>query len=182
VNLGAEYQISPTWSATASVGMRFTNTELATKTKLNGGMLVPDVSSENDTQGLVFDVSVSKQFEIGSAELSYSRSTSAQGDGRLQVRDSFMADLSYQFSQKIYLSLNGSITDSSSANNGNNRNDRIYYRIRPLIRWAFDKQASLTAGYQYRRQKYESSNEAAISNSVFLTFNYRWDKISTQRY
>jgi hypothetical protein len=179
--VGAEYQISQTWSANAHVGVRFTNTEATRKNFFNDGS-ISDVPTSSDTQGLVYSVGVNKQFETGEASLVYSRSTSAQGDGRLQVRDSFKAHYGYEFSRKLQLSLDGSIDNSSSATNGDASNDRVYYRVRPSIRWAFDRQASLTAGYQYRRQKYEGSDDAAVSNAVFLTFSYRWDKLSTQRY
>ena len=189
INVGAEYQISPTWFVSAQVGQRFTNTKITKKTEtsllnVSEPFQVQETSSDSDARGLTFSFSMDKQFESGRTGLSYSRSTSAQGDGRLQLRDTVNAYFKYNFPQNWHLSLTGSYSDSSSANNDNNNNDRTYIRIKPSIRWAFDRQTSLTAGYQYRTQKYSgsSNSERATSNSVFLVLNYRWGKIATQRY
>ncbi len=185
INVGAEYQIAPTWFASFQVGSRFTKTEVPSVFVFNRQTRnFEEVNNSSDTQGLTFSFSMDKQFESGHTGISYSRSTSAQGDGRLQLRDTVNAYFKYNFAQNWHLSLTGSYSDSTSANNGDNNNDRTYFRIRPSIRWAFDRQTSLTAGYQYRTQKYNGSSNSgrADSNSVFLVLNYRWGKIATQRY
>ncbi len=174
INIGAQYQITPTWSTSLTVGERFTKTE-QTFQQLN-------FSTKNDVQGLIFSFSLDKQFETGKANITYSRSTSPQGQGRLQVSENLVASFDHQFSQKLQVSLNGSFNDVSTSGNVNDGNARTYFDIRPTIRWGFDKQTSLTASYRYRTQSFNSRNEQAISNAVIINFNYRWDKVSTQQY
>ncbi|MFK5950144.1 MAG: hypothetical protein QM500_15375 [Methylococcales bacterium] len=179
INIGAQYQIAPTWSTSLSVGERFTTTKATQTLKVNNFDLG---TTSNDVQGLIFSFSLDKQFETGKANITYSRSTSPQGQGRLQVSENLVASFDHRFNQKLQVTLNGSLNDVSTSGNVNDGNDRTYFDIRPTIRWGFDKQTSLTASYRYRTQSFNDRNEEAISNAVILNFNYRWDKISTQKY
>jgi len=186
INIGTQYQISPTWSASATVGERFTTTETTFQqpsfNPFTNTLTFDKETTSNDVQGFIFSFELNKQFEAGSANLSYSRSTNPQGQGELQVRDSVAASFNHNFTQKLKLSLNGSLNKTTISGEEDDNNGRTYFDIRPSIRWAFDKQVSLTAGYRYRAQSYESNDDEASSNSVSLNFNYRWDKVSTQEY
>ena len=181
VNIGGEYQISPTWSTSLTVGQRFTNTEETTNFNFNTGRF-EEVTTSSDVQGLIFSFNLNKKFETGSAGISYSRSTSAQSNGELQVRENIAVNYSHRFTEKLQFSMNASRNETSISGDQTNNNARTNYNVRPSIRWAFDRQASLTAAYQYRTQAFDRSNDEAISNSISLSFNYQWDKLKTQRY
>jgi len=182
INIGTQYQISPTWSTSATVGERFTTTELTFQQPNFNTLTFDKVTTSNDVRGFIFSFNLDKQFEAGNASISYSRSTNPQGQGQLQVRDSVGANFDHSFTQKLKLSLKGSLNKITISGREDDNNDRTYFDINPSIRWRFDKQLSLTAGYRYRGQSYERDDEEAISNSVRLNFNYRWDKVSTQQY
>jgi len=188
INIGTQYQMSSTWSISATVGERFTTTErtvqqLSSFNPFTRIFTFETVTASNDVQGFIFSFELNKQFEAGSANLSYSRSTNPQGQGQLQVVDRVAASFNHKFTQKLNLSLNGSLNETTaSGEEDDNNNGRVYFDVSPSIRWAFDKQVSLTAGYRYRAQVYERDDEEASSNSVSLNFNYRWDKTSTQQY
>jgi len=177
INIGAEYEISPTWSTSLTVGQRFTNTET---TQFVNTPLEQTIS--DDVQGLIFAFSLNKKFEAGSAELSYSRSTSAQGNGQLQVSDVMSANYRYSYTQNLQFSIAGSLNDQSTSGSEDDGNGRTSFNISPSMRWRIDRQASLTAAYRYRKQTFESNDDEAASNSISLNFNYQWDKIKTQRY
>jgi len=177
VNLGADYQISPTWSTSLSVGKRFTNTET---TQLVDTPF--EQATSDDVTGLVFSLSVDKKFEAGSANVRYSRSTNAQGNGLLQVQDIIAANYTYKYSPTLQFSLNGSAKVTSSSGSEDDGNDRNNFSISPSLRWEIDRQVSLTANYRYRAQTFEINDEKAESNLVSLTFNYQWNKFKTQRY
>jgi len=181
INIGAQYQISPTWSTTLTVGERFTKTEQTQKFNFNT-LRFEEVITSNDVRGFIFSFNLEKQFEAGTASLSYSRSTSPQGQGHLQVSDNLVANLVHKLTQKLQLSLNSSFNDISTSGSEDDGNARTYFNIKPSIRWVIDKQASLTAGYRYRSQAFGDRDDKAISNSVTLNFNYHWDKVSTQKY
>jgi len=184
IDTGVEYQISPTWFASMTVGGRFTSTDITIDPPafIDGAITSEKVKISDNVQGMVFSFNIDKQFESGNAGVDYSRSTNAQGDGRLQLLDRFGATLNYRFTQKLRFSLRGSVSVASNAGTDKQGNDRTNYSVRPTISWLFDRNISLTGGYQYRRQEFERNDELAESNSVFLNINYQWDKFATQRY
>ena len=182
IDTGVEYQISPTWFASLTVGGRFTNTDITLPAIDNGAFTTEEVKLSDNVQGMIFSFNVDKQFESGNAGVDYSRSTNAQGDGKLQLLDRFGANFNYRFTHKLRFSLRGSVSVASNAGTDEQGNDRTNYSVRPTISWLFDRNISLTGGYQYRRQEFERNDELAESNSFFLNFNYQWDKFSTQKY
>jgi len=183
ISIGADYQFLPTWNASFMVGERFSNTK-SDSTTLLLGQPVPGThsSSSSSNQGLIFSFSVDKQFEVGNAGLSYSRSTSASGNGRLQVFERLQANFDHKITDHLKFALTGGINKTSNSNTRNSSSNRTYYHVTPTLSWIFNRQLNLSAGYRYRNQKYANNNEAAISNAVFLNFNYQWDKLKTQRY
>ncbi len=192
VNLGLDYQFLPTWSASLSVGRRFTNTEITFDQPVlvngffvivDGALLTTETTISDDVQGMVFSFGLSKQFLAGSAGLSYSRATSAQGNGRLQLLDRFSANYDQNVTQHLRLSLNGGINVTTTSGGQNDFNDRTYYYVRPSVSWLFDRHARVTAGYMYRTQSYDNqNNDTAASNAFFIGFNYQWDRMATQKY
>jgi len=182
VNIGVDYQLAPTWSTSLTVGQRFTNTE--TTQKFNFTTLTFDeVTTSDDVQGLIFSFSVDKQFYSGSAGLKYSRSTSAQSQGELQVNERIDANYKYKVNSKLQLSLTGGLNEISiSGSEEDNNNGRTYFNVSPSVRWIFNRQTNITAAYRYRTQTFERDDEEAVSNSVSLNFNYQWDKVATQKY
>jgi len=181
VTLGGNYQITPTWMADFNIGSRFSNTEI-TQTILPNSPFERTTTSSSDVRGLIFAVGVDKTFEAGKASINFSRSTNPQGQGRLQVRDNIDVHFYHKFTQRIQGTLRGSFNDISTSGSVDDGNARTYYDIKPSIKWNIDRQASITAGYRYRSQKFDSRNDGAVSNSVSLNFNYQWDKIVTQKY
>jgi len=182
INIGAEYQIAPTWSTSLSVGQRFTSAEETRNEFKLDTRRFEKVNTSSDAQGLIFSFALNKQFETGSADISYSRSTNAQGDGVLVVNDSFIANYQHRLSQVLLFSVKGELLERSTSGSEDDNNGRTYFSIRPVVKWWFDSQVSLTASYQYRTQNFERDNSEGISNSISLNFNYQWGKTATQRY
>lgn len=176
VSIGMEYKFLPTWSSSLSVGQRFTHT------KSRRFFRDSYIGSEDDARGLVFSLGLDKQFETGSASINFSRSTSAQGNGRLKEQDTFTLKYTQDFSKKIRFNLIAETISETNSGSNDDGNDRDYYKVRPSIRWSFCEEASVAANYQYRRQERERNDTEAVSNSVSLVFSYEWDKIASQKY
>ncbi len=176
INLGAEYQFLPTWSASLSVGQRFTNTE--TNQFVNTPFAF---TTKDDVKGFVFAFTLDKQFETGQVSISYNRSTSAQGDGRLLIRDVVNGRYIYKFTEKLSFNLFGELNENSTSGSVDDGRGRTYYTIYPTLIWRLNRQSSLKAGYRYRNQVFERNNEKATSNAVMINLNYQWDKFATQR-
>ena len=184
IDTGVEYQISPTWFASMTVGGRFTSTDITIDRPsfINGAITTEKVKISDDTQGMIFSLNMNKQFEKSNAGIGYSRSTNPQGDGRLQLLDRFDANFSHRFTHRLHFSLTGLVSVSSNSGSKDTGNDRTNYSVRPTISWMFDRNIRLTGGYRYRRQEFERNDDLAESNTVFLNINYQWDKFATQRY
>ncbi len=178
VNAGVDYQISPTWSTSLTIGRRFTNIEI-TSTNI---LTLQEVMTSVDTEGMVFSFSLNKQLETGHASASYSRSTSAQGNGQQRLVDSFNFSYRHQATERLDFSLRGGINITSNSGGQTNVDERMYYSVTPSAQWHFNHRASVSIGYRYRTQEFERQSESAESHSVFVNFNYQWDKLSTQRY
>lgn len=193
VNVGSEYQISETWSAALSVGGRFTHTKLKFEQPIlvnglpiiaNGTILTEEVTLEDDAQGLVFSFSTDKEFATGSVGASYSRSTSPQGNGRLQLFDKFTFNYRQYITRQLQFLLNGGINVTTTSGSESLNDDRTYYYVSPSLRWHFNRQTYISGGYRFRRQEFEGndSTQEAVSNAVFFSVNYDWDKFSTQEF
>ena len=191
INVGMEYNISETWTAGMSLGGRFTHTDLTFQSPVlvnglpvirNGNFVTEELTVSDDAQGLIFSFSTNKQFETGSMGASYERSTSPQGNGRLQLFDRFSVNYLQRFSRQLTFSLAGGINVSSTSGGVESNNDRTYYYVNPTLRWNLNRQASISGGYRFRMQEFESNDQQAVSNAVFINLNYQWDKLSTQEY
>lgn len=188
VNVGSEYQLSETWSASLSVGGRFTHTKLIVAQPVlplrvvNGVFVTEDITLLDDAQGLIFAFGTKKQFEKGAASFDFSRSTTPQGNGRLQSFDKFSFSFNHKLTRHLQFLLDAGINVTSSTASVNLSNDRTYYYAKPILRWNFNRQASISGGYQFRRQEFERNKQIAVSNAVFFTFNYAWDKLTTQKF
>ena len=172
IDVGVEYQISPTWFASLTAGGRFNQTDITFE----------EVKNSDDVLGMIFSFNIDKQFETGNAGINYSRSTNPRGDGRLQLLDRFDANFSHRFTHNLHFSLTGGVSVSSNSGSEDEGNDRTNYRVRPTISWLFNRNTRLSGGYQFRRQEFERDDSVAESNSFFLNFNYQWDMLATQRY
>lgn len=150
----------------------------------------------SDSQtAFVFSFGTEKQFEAGNIAASYSRSTSPTGFGSLRTVDRFTVDYLHKITRQLHFLLNGQVHITKSTLNENSsgfsNQDRTYYTVTPTLRWQFNRQLSLSGGYRYRRQEFETTNttanvnsteRVAESNAVFFTLKYQWDKFTTQEF
>jgi hypothetical protein len=191
ISIGMEYRISETWKTNMSVGGRFTHTDSTFQTPVlinglpviaNGTLVTQEVTTSDDAQGLIFSFSTDKQFENGRFAASYSRSTTPQGNGNLQSFDRFVLNYEQKLSRHLTFNLNGGVNVTSASSDVSDNNDRTYYYVNTNLRWRFNRHVSISGGYRYRIQEFESSGRKAVSNAVFFSVNYQWDKFSTQNY
>jgi hypothetical protein len=150
----------------------------------------------SDSQtAFVFSFGTEKQFETGHIGASYSRSSSPTGQGSLRTVDRFSVDYLHKITEHLHFLLDGQVHITKATLNENSsrfsNQDRTYYSVTPTLRWKFNRQLSLSGGYRYRRQEFETTNNNANtnntesvgeSNSVFFTLKYQWDKFTTQEF
>ncbi len=179
LNVGFSYQPFETWSTSFSVGGRFNETEITSNFPTGPSTFV-SITSSSETVGYVMSANVDKELENGTIGLAYSRSTSAQGNGRLELLERFSVSYRQEIAETIRFSLNGGVNLTTSSGSEQSNRDRTYYFVRPNLLWTIDQNIKLNAGYQYRLQEFQNDREDAESNSFFVNFRYFWDQFDTQ--
>ena len=185
INAGFDYNYSETLSFNAMVGTRYSVNRTGSRVIVSriGSLLIPNTipGTENSSLGSLFSLGVKKQFESGDLDLSYSRSVSPSGSGEFLQADRFKASVSQGITERLKFDVSAAINRSTSTDDKRDTG-RTYYLIEPKLNWQFDRQTLLSGGYRYRLQEFDSRNNDAVSNGVFVTISYQWDKLSTNRF
>ncbi len=177
INSGFDYNYSETLSFNFMFGARFSENRT---TLFNG---IETIKTDDSSIGSLFSFGLKKQFESGGLDISYTRSVSPSGSGQFLQADKFNTSVSHSLTERLGFEISAAVILTESTNDEDLRNnDRTYYTVEPRFNWRFSRQAMLTGGYRYRMQEFDNRNENAVSNGVFMTINYQWDKLSTNRF
>ena len=191
LQLGAAYDITETWKVSASVGSRRTKTSSLVPTAVpRPGFeflfpLIYDVvvvSRDAESTGLVYDASVTREFETGRVSLTASQSVapSSTGTDTDSTRVEFLGVRN--LSAKLLVQLAVSYYQSSTVGDTTTRADNDRYRIAPSVRWQLDRDLALNAGYVYTAVKRAlAEDDTADSNAVFVSLGYTWPRMAVSR-
>ncbi|MFW5444438.1 MAG: hypothetical protein ACKE51_09050 [Methylococcaceae bacterium] len=171
ITSGFDYRYSETLKFNALVGVRISEN----RSNIKG------ISSEDTTVGSLFGFGVEKQFELSRIDLSFERSVNPSGRGEFLQADRFKSNISHSLTKHLEFNVLAAITRSTSTDEDRD-SGRTYYSVEPKLSWRFSRQASLSGGYRYRMQEFDSRSDEAVSNGIFMTINYQWDKFSTNRF
>ncbi|MFD2110873.1 hypothetical protein [Thiorhodococcus fuscus] len=160
--LGASYQLSETLSASAYAGVRQTSSEVPTWL----GVL------KSDSSGPLFQFELNKSFEVGSLNFSAARSMLPSSNGELLDTTSLALAFNYPLSPKWNFRLDADFYRNRSEDDAGSSSDRDYASVAPRFELKLSEELRLALSYRYRWQKYELSDEAAVSNSIHLYLTY----------
>jgi hypothetical protein len=140
----------------------------------------------NRDSGSVYSANFEKQFETIRLTAGASRSYEPSANAQLVITDSASFSLSRPFTAKLTgkldtLAYNYNYNNSSRTVGVSNSSDHSVYYIRPSLRWQWDPEWNLEAGYRYTYVQRVSETSAATSNVVFIMLTYQWPKISISR-
>ena len=169
---GIDYTFSETWTGNFSVGGRRTETIIKA-----AGQKFTDVG-----YGPLFSFGTKKQFERGSINANFSQSLSPTGSGEFLQNINLSLSTEYRLTERFKAHFSAQMTDTSSSIADVRSRDRVYYTVEPRLSWQLNRQTDISGSYRYRYRKYDFSETTAVSNAVFLTINYRWDKFSSRRF
>lgn len=185
LQLGAAYDITETWKVSGSVGSRKTESSQVTVETISIpfiGLISRLVSSENESTGLVYNASLTREFETGRLAMNASQSVNPSSSGT----DTESTQLGFtgirEFSTKLSAQLAVSYYQSSTVGDVTTTADNTRYRVSPTLSWHLDEDLTLNSGYSFTRIKRDVANdEATDSNAVFASLAYTWPRISVSR-
>lgn len=191
LQLGAAYDITEVWKVSGSIGTRRTETSsLVPNAVPRPGLeflfpFIYDVvyeTRDSETTGLVYDASLTREFETGSLKLSASRSIVPSSTGSDTETTRFDLNGTRRFSAQLWAQLAVSYYRSDTVGDIRTRADLDRYRIAPSLTWKLDRDLSLRAGYAYTHVKRDVAvDDTADSNMAFVSLGYSWPRLSMSR-
>lgn len=193
LQLGAAYDITELWKVSGSVGTRRTRTSSLVPTAvpipglepffpLPGTYTVVYEPRDSETTGLVYDASLSREFETGSLKLSASQSIVPSSTGTDTETTRVELNGTRRFSAQLWGRFAVSYYRSASVGDVTTRADLDRYRITPGLTWRLDRDLSLNAGYAYTHVKRDVAlDDTADSNMVYVSLGYTWPRMSMSR-
>jgi hypothetical protein len=190
--LGWQHKFSEQLSASISGGMNYSQSESQAQVgqlrpiNFRGTVIYVDpltnipyhqqrystVSTQKNSLGKVFSVSIQKSFERGSISLSGSQSQSPTAFG-LQTQQVLSINTAYTINDRWNSGFSASYTKSDSAGQANTTLNRTGYNLGPNISYKFTPEIDLSLSYSYQQLKYQSNIPASQGNMVQLNFSYQ---------
>ena len=186
LQVGANYQISDTFSGSLFVGVRRTSSEFKQDIPIfAGGVFVGNAPIRNNIEtsnwGGVFNGSLTKRFERGSTSFSASRDITNTISGVLFEVTRLNWTNNYKFSETLSADLNIALYRSKDDSDLATSEDRKYYDLNPRLNWDIAQFWRISASYRYRNQAFDRSNRNATQHVANLTLTYRWPRIVVSR-
>lgn len=194
LQLGAAYDITETWKVKGSVGSRRTSTS-SQAYDLVAPPGIPEqfcsvfpiceiivVPSDTESTGLIYDASLTREFETGDLSLTATQSITPSSTGTDSETTRVQLHATKRFSPKLSAALAVSYYQSSSVDDTTTtRADNDRYRIAPSMTWRLDEEIALTSGYNYTRVERGLASEAVDSNAFFISLGYTWPRMAVSR-
>lgn len=183
LQLGAAYDITERWKVSGSVGTRRTTSSAVTVQTIVIPFFGPIsrlVSSKDESTGLVYDASVTRELETGSVSLTASQSVTPSSAGRDTESTRISLNGTHNISAKLSAALAVSFYRTTSVGDTTTVADTDRYRITPSLTWRLDENLALNAGYIHTRVE-RSPGQTVDSNAVYATLGYSWPPLAVSR-
>lgn len=183
LQLGAAYDITERWKVSASVGTRRTTSSAVTVQTIVIPFFGPIsrlVSSKDESTGLVYDASVTRELETGSVSLTASQSVTPSATGRDTESTRISLNGTHDISAKLSAALAVSFYRTTNVGDTTTVADTDRYRITPSLTWRLDENLALNAGYIHTRVE-RSAGNTVDSNAVYATLGYSWPPLAVSR-
>lgn len=191
LQIGASYEFTERWKLNGSIGSRRTRTsqtvlDIVPRPGLEFLFpLIYDVVTlprDSETTGLVYNVSLTRDYETGSIGLSAARSVTPSSTGTDTDTTSVTLNADRRFSAKLSGRLAVSYSQSETVGDTRTLADRDRYRVAPSLTWNLDRDLRLSAGYAYTRlSRGSTGNDAVDSNAAFVSLGYTWPRMAVSR-
>lgn len=187
LQLGAAYDITEVWKVSGSVGTRRTSTSQLVRSNFRFISTPPYIewiyeTRDSETTGLVYDASLTREFETGSLKLSASQSIVPSSTGSDTETTRLDLTGTHRFSAQLWAQLAVSYYQSDTVGDVTTRADQDRYRLAPSLTWRLDRDLSLRAGYAYTHVKRDVAiDDTADSNMAYISLGYSWPRLAVSR-
>ncbi len=162
IEAGASYLLSESSSVSFLAGLRRASAETPT---LFGTV-------ESDNTGPLFELKVTKQFDVAKFNLTADRSLLPSSNGTLLDTTGLAMSLDYPLGAEWKVSFGVDGYRNRSPDGDVSSYDRDYVSFTPRLEHRLSESLYIDLSYRYRWQKYDSWRDDAISNAVFLGLQY----------
>lgn len=170
LGLTSEYQLSELWSVNGLLGARYLDSE-------NSPVIGPETSDQST--GLDYSISTTREDELNSYTLSASRSLTPSSEGDVNEQDAYTITYRRNFTEKLTGNLSASYRKYSSADDLDSTETK-YFDFSPSLSWKLDEDWSLVFGYRYRSVD-ESDGKNVDGNALTFNIDYNWNGIRFSR-
>ena len=170
LGLTSEYQLSELWSVNGLLGARYLDS-------VNSPVIGPETSDQST--GLDYSVSTTREDELNSYTLSASRSLTPSSEGDVNEQDAYTITYRRNFTEKLTGNLSASYRKYSSADDLDSTETK-YFDFSPSLSWKLDEDWSLVFGYRYRSVD-ESDGKNVDGNALTFNIDYNWNGIRFSR-
>lgn len=122
--------------------------------------------------GQVYQASIQKTFEKGSASLVGSQNQTPTSQG-LQTQSQLSINTTYTINERLTSGLSASYSIYELTGIKNSPLNRNYASVGPNINWKWTPEINVALSYTYRQQEFKSNSQVSQDNSVQLQFNYQ---------
>ncbi len=159
--VGANHEFSETFSAGGSVGVRYADTESR-------------FARSTEDAGYLLSADIKRTFERMTVDGRFSRNVLPSGSGALLVTDRLSLRAGYRVDERLSLHLDTVVYRNTSTDEDDKSRDRVFWSVKPRVRWKLARWWLIEGSYRYRRQRYDNTGRTADSNAVFLSARYTW--------
>ena len=170
LGLTSQYQLSELWSVNGLLGARYLDSE-------NKPVIGPETSDQST--GLDYSISTTREDELNSYTLSASRSLTPSSEGNVNQQDAYTITYRRNFTEKLTGNLSASYRKYRSANDLDSTETK-FMDFSPSLSWKLAEDWSLVFGYRYRNVD-ESGGKNVDGNAFTFNIDYNWNGIRFSR-
>ncbi|WP_330110250.1 hypothetical protein [Methylophaga thalassica] len=170
LGLTSEYQLSELWSVNGLLGARYLDSE--------NNPVIGSKTSDQST-GLNYSISTTREDELNSYSLSVSRSLLPSSEGDVNQQDAYTATYRRNLTEKLTGSFTATYRLYKSADDLNSQETK-YLDISPSLNWKLAQDWALIFSYKYRSID-ETDGKNVDSNAIFVNIDYNWNGIRFSR-
>jgi uncharacterized protein (PEP-CTERM system associated) len=190
--IGYRHAFSETLRGELVAGWRTTQSTVASNALVCNGFIllgacfgeVVELTSvaKDRSSGYTLDASIEKRTQTDTVTGRLSRQINPSGVGLLVQTDRVGMTWARQWSPTVNSSVDAAAYQARYIGEfGGSNSDNRYYRIESRLDWRLSDVWTMTGGYRYSHQKYESTPLTATGNLVYVTLAYVWPTYSVSR-
>lgn len=147
----------------------------------DGRPVVIEVSNDSTDWGQLINLRLKQRLYEGEWSLEATRNLSPTGDGVLVTRDEVRADYTHRWTERLSGRLGVFAFKDESSTSRVQVADRDYARLELGVSYRLTPYWTVSGRYAYRYEKYDTVDDPADSNAVWVTLAWQGDRWAASR-